>query len=227
MPAWSLANLVELRARIGVPYFNAVLAEVQHLLSPKIGVHRMRLSEVAGSDKAVESFAPILDLFNQLHPDAIDYQAPAEDHLPLWLVWIQTRDGEYGAHRAFLSRAVSPSDAQAEALGVKGATLMDYPNPIHPVNPFAGRGRVHDVKSWPKFFEPIIAGTRTHELRQNDRDYAIGDILRLSEFDPETDTYTGRIHYVEVTSITSDEVPCAVSGGGLSTGYAILSIRRA
>jgi hypothetical protein len=81
------------------------------------------------------------------------------------------------------------------------------------------------VKSWPAFFAAIEAGERTHELRRNDRNYAVGDILVLSEFDVERDAYTGRSLRALITSMTSDEVPCAESGAGLSPGYCILSIR--
>jgi hypothetical protein len=43
----------------------------------------------------------------------------------------------------------------------------------------------HRVKSWPSFFEPTVAGVKTHDVRRmGDRDYRIGDTLRLMEFDP-------------------------------------------
>jgi hypothetical protein len=82
----------------------------------------------------------------------------------------------------------------------------------------------HDLKSWPKFFRPIIAAQRTHELRRNDRDFTVGDHLLLREYDPATGTYTGHEARAEVTSITSNEVPCAVSDDGLHPDFCILSI---
>jgi hypothetical protein len=86
--------------------------------------------------------------------------------------------------------------------------------------------KTHVVKSWPKFFGPIVAGIRVHELRRNDRNYNVGDYLELREYDPEKGTYTGRIGMVEITSITSKDEPCAVSGEGLSGEFCILSIKR-
>jgi hypothetical protein len=85
--------------------------------------------------------------------------------------------------------------------------------------------KVHAVKSWPQFFRTISSGERTHELRKNDRNYKIGDYLDLQEYDPEKQLYTGRTLKVFVTSITSLEEPCAVSGAGLHPEYCILSIR--
>lgn len=82
----------------------------------------------------------------------------------------------------------------------------------------------HVVKSWPNFFIPIEEGTRHHELRLNDRNYQVGDKLLLQEYLPDEQKYTGRDLTVKITSITSREIPCAVSGSGLDDEYCILSI---
>jgi hypothetical protein len=84
---------------------------------------------------------------------------------------------------------------------------------------------VHDVKSWPEFFSPIIAGVRSHELRVNDRNYAVDDLLRLHEWDPKIEDYTGRTAVVRITSITSHAIPCAASALALADDHCILSIR--
>lgn len=84
----------------------------------------------------------------------------------------------------------------------------------------------HVVKSWPRFFEPISSGTRTHELRRNDRDYRLADRLELREYDPETHAYTGRVCTVEITSLTSAQEPCAVSEEALHREFCILSVKR-
>jgi hypothetical protein len=83
----------------------------------------------------------------------------------------------------------------------------------------------HELKSWPEFFNEILAGRRTHELRRDDRGYDVGDTLRLCEYLPTEDKFTGRTTDVVVTSLTSAERPCAVSDAGLSEGFCILSIR--
>ena len=81
------------------------------------------------------------------------------------------------------------------------------------------------LKSWPKFFRPIVSETRTHELREDDRGYAVGDSLELHEYDPDSASYTEATAIATVTSLTSAETTCAVSDVALHPGYCILSIR--
>lgn len=45
-------------------------------------------------------------------------------------------------------------------------------------------GKQHDLKCHPHFFAAIVEGKKTFEIRRNDRDYRVGDTLRLREFDP-------------------------------------------
>jgi hypothetical protein len=85
----------------------------------------------------------------------------------------------------------------------------------------------HRVKSWPSFFEPTLAGVKTHDVRRvTDRDYQVGDTLRLMEFDPEKQQYTGRELSVRITYITSAKLPCALSEACLHADYCILSITK-
>jgi Domain of unknown function (DUF3850) len=70
-----------------------------------------------------------------------------------------------------------------------------------------------------------MAGDRRHELRRNDRGYGVGDRLLLREFDEERGSYSGRQCTAQITSITSDDEPCAVSAEGLTPGFCILSIQ--
>lgn len=83
----------------------------------------------------------------------------------------------------------------------------------------------HKLKSWPEFFRAIVAGERCHELRRNDRAYQVGDIIELNEFDPVTETFTGAKCLAKITSLTSSDVPCAVSSEALDPRFCILSIR--
>lgn len=85
---------------------------------------------------------------------------------------------------------------------------------------------VHKLKSWPQFFEPILQGMRSHELRRNDRCYKVGDLIELREYDNTSGQYTGRTCLVVVTAITSMDEPCAVSSEGLNPNFCILSIHR-
>lgn len=83
------------------------------------------------------------------------------------------------------------------------------------------RGAVtHELKCWAKFFGAIERGEKKHDLRRsNDRDFQIGDRLRLREFNPESDLYTGRVQYVTVTYITSADMPCALSKQALNPEF--------
>jgi hypothetical protein len=84
----------------------------------------------------------------------------------------------------------------------------------------------HRLKSWPQFFERSLLGDKTHEVRRADRDFRVGDILRLQEFDPQKSQFTGRECSVIVTYITSAELPCALSQDALHPDYCILSIKQ-
>jgi hypothetical protein len=84
----------------------------------------------------------------------------------------------------------------------------------------------HEVKSWPELFEATRDGRKKHDMRRiSDRDYRVGDILKLREFDPHGRHYTGRELRVRITYITSPDQPCALSEGALDLDYCILSIQ--
>ncbi len=84
----------------------------------------------------------------------------------------------------------------------------------------------HTLKSWPQFFSAIKEGTKTHDLRsKNDREFSIGDILLLQEYDPVNGEYTGRSLSALVTYITSNTFPCAYSSAMLNRDACILSIK--
>ena len=90
---------------------------------------------------------------------------------------------------------------------------------------YGGSPVIHELKCWPQFFEAIATGRKRHDLRRaDDRQFHVGDRLRLREFDPHSQSYTGREQTVEVTYITSAEQPCALSKGALDPDFCILSI---
>lgn len=49
-----------------------------------------------------------------------------------------------------------------------------------------------EKKAWPEYFEKVLDGSKTYELRLNDFEIEPGDILILKEWNPETKEYTGR-----------------------------------
>ena len=50
----------------------------------------------------------------------------------------------------------------------------------------------HELKIWPQYFALVVNGSKTWELRKNDRPFAVGDTLLLKEFDPATGSFSGR-----------------------------------
>ena len=88
-------------------------------------------------------------------------------------------------------------------------------------------GRVHDLKTWPEPYTAILDGRKHFEIRQDDRGYAVGDILLLKEFDPSkvgfmSPSYvgfTGR----EIRAVVTYMVP----GGawGLPSNLCVMNIR--
>lgn len=83
--------------------------------------------------------------------------------------------------------------------------------------------RVHDLKSWPEYFAAIADGTKTFEVRKDDRGFTVGDHIRLREWDPVSEDYTGREVERRITYAfrgpfippSKDEVQFAVLGHGI------------
>lgn len=62
----------------------------------------------------------------------------------------------------------------------------------------------HDLKTWPEFFDEVIAGRKPFEVRRNDRGYRVGDVLHLREWSPSSQSYSGRSTRQVVTYLMSD-----------------------
>ena len=58
-----------------------------------------------------------------------------------------------------------------------------------------------EKKVWPEYFQEILDGKKTYELRLADFDIQEGDILILKEWDPETKEYSGRAIEKKVTYV--------------------------
>jgi ribosomal protein S17 len=69
----------------------------------------------------------------------------------------------------------------------------------------------HKLKTWPEYFEQVENRAKTFEIRKNDRNFNVGDILELEEFEPANKLYTGRIISVIVTYIL-DKQPFVPEG---------------
>lgn len=42
----------------------------------------------------------------------------------------------------------------------------------------------HDLKTWPEFYEAVADGSKTFEVRKNDRDFKVGDTLLIRHYEP-------------------------------------------
>ena len=77
-------------------------------------------------------------------------------------------------------------------------------------------GDTHELKTWPEPFADLVSGRKTFELRVFDRDFKVGDKLCLREWDPATETYSGRESWHGVTAV--------YTGWGLKDGYCALGL---
>lgn len=79
--------------------------------------------------------------------------------------------------------------------------------------------KTHELKIERKYFDAILNGTKTFELRINDRDFKKWDVLILKEYDPELKKYT------------SEEIGCYVTyitygpSFGLQEGFCCMAIK--
>jgi hypothetical protein len=78
----------------------------------------------------------------------------------------------------------------------------------------------HSLKTHPAPFQAIMDGTKTFELRLDNRDptFAVGDRLHLREWDPATGEYTGYSIGADVSYMLRGPAD------GLAEGYVILSL---
>jgi ParB family chromosome partitioning protein len=78
---------------------------------------------------------------------------------------------------------------------------------------------VHTLKCWLSYLEEMISGRKTFEVRQRDRDYRVGDHLRLLGYDPERKEHNGREMNVVVTYI--------LDGGafGIDRDYCVMATK--
>lgn len=83
----------------------------------------------------------------------------------------------------------------------------------------------HDLKTWPQFFEAIQSGSKTFELRNDDRHFDVGDVLLLRGWRPADMEYTGREVRKTVSHLLRhDPVAGCAATFGLRDGYVILSL---
>lgn len=79
----------------------------------------------------------------------------------------------------------------------------------------------HWLKTWPEFYQALVDGAKTFEIRRDDRGFQVGDELILEEYDPTLHQrcYTGRALARRVTYV--------LRGMGLQDGYVCLGLMAA
>ena len=81
---------------------------------------------------------------------------------------------------------------------------------------------IHNLKTWTEFYQAVTRGDKTFEVRKNDRDFKVGDLLNLIEVLPEENFKpTGNTSLFNVTYILKG------SEWGLGENVVVMSIRRA
>ncbi len=84
----------------------------------------------------------------------------------------------------------------------------------------------HTKKVWPDYFQKILDGKKTYELRLADWECKEGDILVLQEWDQETKKYTGREIEKEVTYVgKTKDINFWSKGDVEKYGYQIISFK--
>ncbi|EIY5137443.1 DUF3850 domain-containing protein [Klebsiella pneumoniae] len=76
----------------------------------------------------------------------------------------------------------------------------------------------HELRIFPEFFSAVCTGVKRAELRKNDRDYRVGDILHLLETPRGSCHSTGEFINATITHIADV--------GEWMPGYVLLSVKR-
>ena len=59
------------------------------------------------------------------------------------------------------------------------------------------------LKSLTENYDALVAGDKKASLRLNDRNYKIGDIVEFREYDPQSDSYSGRSFIAKITDVSN------------------------
>ena len=76
----------------------------------------------------------------------------------------------------------------------------------------------HELKIWPVHFAPLTLGMKKAEIRKNDRDFKVNDIIKFREWLPDSEEYTGRCAFARVIHVAK--------APPIQQGWALLSLTR-
>lgn len=79
--------------------------------------------------------------------------------------------------------------------------------------------KIHELKTWPEYFEAVCSGRKSFEVRKNDRDFKEGDILLLNKWDNKKNQYEGAQRSFKITYV--------LKGGqfGIDKDFCVLGIK--
>lgn len=77
--------------------------------------------------------------------------------------------------------------------------------------------KIHDLKCEPTHFQESARGFKRFEVRRDDRGFEIGDSIRLREWLPGSETYTGLEMVARVNYILRGHA-------GLADGFVVLGV---
>lgn len=76
--------------------------------------------------------------------------------------------------------------------------------------------KIHHLKTVQPFFSEVKNGTKTFEIRRNDRDFQVGDEVYLQEYDLQKNTFSGQEVRGIITYVLKD-------WKGLDADYCVFS----
>ena len=82
---------------------------------------------------------------------------------------------------------------------------------------------VHELKTWIEYFQLMVSGEKSFDLRKNDRGFRAGHELLLKEYDKESNNYTSRILHCKITYVLKGE---EAETFGLKEGFCILGLEK-
>ena len=77
--------------------------------------------------------------------------------------------------------------------------------------------KMHHKKLTQPYFDDVWSGDKRFELRKNDCDYEVNDLIILEEYDSISNTYSGRKIRAHIVYVLKDY-------DGLEEGYCILGL---
>ncbi len=77
---------------------------------------------------------------------------------------------------------------------------------------------LHSLKTWPPYFDHIRSGKKTFDVRKDDRDYRVGDLIYFEEYIPDKRKFTGERHPALISY--------KLNGGqfGIEPGFCVLGL---